>query len=197
MASAPTMTSAPTVAVLDACVLYPPSLRDLLMWLASVLIYEPRVTEEIHAEWIRNVLSDNSAVTPAQLDRTRRLMNQAAPNCLVSGCEARIPALSLPDEGDRHVLAAAIESGASVIVTYNLSDFPNSVLSGYGMEALHPDVFLLALFDQDAALFLRGVQAHRASLKKPPKTAQEYLATLRIIGLKGLALRLEAFPLLI
>ena len=64
---------------------------------------------------------------------------------------------------------------------------------GYGIQALHPDVFLSALFDQDAELFLRGVQAHRASLKNPPKTAQDYLATLRITGLKRLALRLEAF----
>lgn len=188
-----TMASAPTVAVLDACVLYPPSLRDLLMWLATVLIYEPRLSEEIHAEWTRNVLSDNSAVTPAQLDRTRQLMNQATPNCLVSGYERRISSLSLPDEGDRHVLAAAIEAGASVIVTYNLSDFPNSVLRGYGIQALHPDMFLSALFDHDAELFLRGVQAHRASLKNPPKTAQDYLATLRITGLQRLALRLEAF----
>ena len=167
------------------------------MWLAAVLIYEPRLTEEIHAEWIRNVLSDNSAVTPAQLDRTRRLMNQAAPNCLVSGYERHISSLNLPDESDRHVLAAAIEAGASVIVTYNLSDFPNAILRGYGIQALHPDVFLSALFDQDAALFLRGVQAHRASLQNPPKTAQDYLATLRKTGLKRLALRLEAFLLMI
>jgi hypothetical protein len=68
-----------TVAVLDASVLYPPSLRDLLMRLAVVRAYEPRWTEEIHAEWTRNVLADYPDVTPAQLDRTRRLMNQAIP----------------------------------------------------------------------------------------------------------------------
>ena len=82
-----------TVAVLDACVLYPPSLRDLLMWLAATRLYATRWTEEIQAEWIRNVLADNPNVTPAQLDRTRRLMNQVVPNCLVSGYEAHIPAL--------------------------------------------------------------------------------------------------------
>lgn len=196
--SASTAASVPkTVAVLDACVLYPPSLRDLLMWLATVLVYEPRLTEEIHEEWIRNVLSDNAAVTPAQLDRTRRLMNQAAPDCLVSGYQGHVPFLSLPDEGDRHVLAAAIEAGASVIVTYNLSDFPNAILREHGVQALHPDVFLSALFDDDAELFLRGVQVHRASLKHPPKTAEDYLATLRATGLKRLVLRLEAFLLMI
>ena len=181
-----------TVAVLDACVLYPPSLRDLLMWLATIAAYEARWTEEIHAEWTRNVLADHPDVTQAQLDRTRRLMSVAVPEGLVSGYEVRIPTLSLPDANDRHVVAAAMEASATVIVTFNLSDFPNAILRGYGIQALHPDVFLSALFDQDAELFLRGVEAHRGSLKNPPKTVQEYLATLRATGLQRLALRLEA-----
>src|SRR5579875_3663997 len=91
-----------TVAVLDACVLYPASLRDLLMRLAIAGAYAPRWTEEIHGEWTRNVLADNPGVTPARLDRTRRLMNQVIPDCVVAGYEARIPALSLPDADDRH-----------------------------------------------------------------------------------------------
>ena len=100
------------IALLDACVIYPPSLRDVLMWLAVVMAYEPRWTEEIHAEWKRNVLADCPDVTPARLERTRTLMDQVNPKCLVSGYEARIPDLTLPDENDRHVLAAAIEAGA-------------------------------------------------------------------------------------
>ncbi|MCX6379525.1 MAG: hypothetical protein NT023_08625 [Armatimonadetes bacterium] len=64
------------IALLDACVLYPPALRDLFMWLATSRAYQPRWTEEIHAEWIRNVLEDRHEVTREQLERTRRLMNQ-------------------------------------------------------------------------------------------------------------------------
>jgi hypothetical protein len=181
-----------TVAVLDACVLYPPSLRDLLMWLASVRVYAPRWTEEIHAEWIRNVLADNSNVTLSQLDRTRRLMNQSIPNCLVSGYESRISGLSLPDANDRHVLAAAIETKAPLIVTFNLPDFPSSVLQAYGTQSVHPDAFLTSLFNEQPELFLRGLRDHRASLRNPPKTAAEYIQTLRVNGLKGLAERVEA-----
>ena len=181
-----------TVAVLDACILYPPSLRDLLMWLAAARVYAPRWTEEIHAEWIRNVLTSSPEVTPAQLDRTRRLMNQVAPHCLVSGFEARIAALSLPDANDRHVLAAAIEAQAPLIVTFNLSDFPDAVLRTYGVRAIHPDRFLSGLFDENSALFLQAVQAHRASLRHPPKDAAGYVQTLRTNRLKELALRLEA-----
>lgn len=180
------------LAVLDACALYPPSLRDLLMRVAIAGAYEPRWTEEIHAEWIRNVLADNPNVTPAQLDRTRRLMNQTIPNCLVSGYEVHIPALSLPDTGDRHVLAAAIQAKAPLIVTFNLSDFPEAVLQTHGIRAIHPDVFLDGLFDAQPDLFLRAVRTHRASLHNPPKDAQGYIQTLRVNGLKELALRLEA-----
>ena len=180
------------IAVLDACILYPPSLRDLLMWLASARVYAPRLTDEIHAEWIRNVLADNPEVTLAQLDRTRRLMNQVTPECLVSGYETYIPSVSLPDMNDRHVLAAAIEANATVIVTFNLTDFPVATLETYGIEPLHPDVFLSVLFDDSPELFLRVVQLHRASLKNPPKIAADYIETLRTNGLKGLALRVAA-----
>jgi len=180
------------LAVLDACVLYPPSLRDLLMHLANAGAYAPRWTEEIHAEWIRNVLADKTNVTPAQLERTRRLMNQTISDATVSGYEARIPALSLPDANDRHVLAATIEARAPVIVTFNLSDFPNSILQTYGVRAVHPDRFLSGLFDDDSALFLRAAQTHRASLRNPPKDTAGYVQTLRVNRLKELAPRLEA-----
>jgi len=180
------------LAVLDACVLYPPSLRDLLLWLASVRVYAPRWTEQIHDEWTRNVLADQPELTAAQLDRTRHLMNQVTPKCLVSGYEAHIPTLSLPDADDHHVLAAAIEAQAAMIVTFNLADFPIAILRAYGIQAVHPDVFLCALFDEKTELFLRGLKAHRASLRRPSKTAEEYVATLRANGLRWLAMRVEA-----
>jgi len=181
-----------TIAVLDACVLYPPSLRDLLLWLAAVRVYEPRWTEDIHAEWIRNVLADNPELTSGQLERTRRLMDQVTSHCLISGYEGRIASLSLPDEADRHVLAAAIEAGSALIVTFHLADFPAATLQTYGIQPVHPDDFLCALFEDEPELFLRGLRAHRASLRRPSKTAEEYLATLIANGLNWLAAHVEA-----
>ena len=178
------------IAVLDACVLYPPSLRDMLMWLASSRVYAPRFTEEIHAEWTRNVLADSREAKPAQIDRTRRLMNQVVPKCLVSGYESRIPNLSLPDADDRHVLAAAIEAGASLVVTYNLADFPAPTLALFGVQPIHPDAFLISLFDRKQTLFLSAVRNHRASLHNPPKDAAGYIQTLKANRLTELALRL-------
>ena len=179
-----------TINILDACVLYPPSLRDLLMWLASVRLYAPRLTEEIHTEWIRNVLADNSEVTPAQLDRTRRLMNQVSSNCVVSDYEMYTSTVRLPDENDRHVLAAAIKSKASSIVTYNLSDFPVETLQEFGIQPIHPDAFLSGLFDEKKQLFLRGVRSHRESLHNPPKDVAGYIQTLKVNRLHELAARL-------
>ncbi|MEO7718031.1 MAG: PIN domain-containing protein [Capsulimonas sp.] len=180
------------LAVLDACVLYPQSLRDLLMRVAVVGAYEPRLTDEIHAEWIRNVLADRPELNPAHLERTRQLMSLITPKCLVSGYEAHIPTISLPDANDRHVVAAAMEAKAPVIVTFNLSDFPAPTLLAYGVMPVHPDMFLSALFDENSALFLHAVQVHRASLKNPPKSVEDYIQTLRVNGLKELAVRVEA-----
>lgn len=162
------------------------------MWLAAAIVYQPRWTETIHAEWMRNVLTDNPEIAPAQLERTRQLMDQISEECLVTGYEQHIPTLTLPDPDDRHVLAAAIEARASVIVTFNLSDFPASVLKTHGVRALHPDKYLVALLEEATELFLIAVKDHRASLKRPPKTVEEYIETLRTNGLRKLALRLEA-----
>ncbi len=170
-----TETTAKTVAVLDACVLYPPSLRDMLLWLAVAGTYAPRWTEKIHSEWVRNVLANTPAVPPARLERTRRLMNQSVPGCVVSNYERHILLLSLPDADDRHVLAAAIEANASLIVTFNLKDFPDTVLGTYGVQAVHPDRFLVGLYDEEQEPFLQGLAQHRASLRNPPKTTQEYI----------------------
>ncbi len=178
------------VAVLDACVLYPPALRDLFMWLAAAMVFQPRWTEEIHDEWIRNVLADNPDLSLAQLVRTRRLMNLINDECLVIGYERHIRALTLPDPNDRHVLAAAIEANASTIVTFNLSDFPESTLRSHQIRATHPDTYLAALYDDAPDLFLSGVRDHRASLKRPPKTPTDYVETLKAHGLLETAGRL-------
>ncbi len=180
-----------SIAVLDACVLYPPALRDLFLWLAEEGVYRPRWTDAIYDEWTRNLLADRPNQTAERLARTRELMNQVDPLCLVTGYEAAIAFLRLPDPDDRHVLAAAIHANAAVIVTFNRKDFPASALAPFGIAALSPDVFLCGLLDAAPELFLRAVEAHRLSLNRPPKTTEEYHATLRQNGLPQLAARLS------
>jgi hypothetical protein len=166
------------IVLFDACVLYPAPLRDLLMRLALRDLFQARWTDQIHDEWTRNVLADRPDITPASLTRCRRLMDEHVPDCLIIGYEPLIPTLPLPDPDDRHVLAAAIHGGAGFIITFNLGDFPASVLEQYNIEAVHPDEFVVRLWDESPSAMLEAVRRQRAGLKRPPKTAAEYLATL-------------------
>jgi predicted nucleic acid-binding protein len=187
-------------AFFDANVLYPSGLRNFLMHLALTGMFRAHWSAEVHDEWIHNLLKNRPDITRDKLERTRRLMDQAAPDALVTGYESLSESLELPDRDDRHVLAAAIRCGASVIVTFNLSDFPSHALQTFGIEAQHPDEFVLALLYTFPDLVLEAAGTHRASLKNPPKTQEEYLAELNAQGLSksvsvlhGLAVERESF----
>jgi len=185
-----------TTAVLDANVLYSAALRDLWMRLAAEGAYAPRWTEQIHDEWMRNVLRNRPDLSPEQLRRTRHLMDRHAEGSLVSGYEHHIPALSLPDPDDRHVLAAAIAAEATVIVTFNGRDFPPNALEPYGIAAVHPDDFARTLLETAPAAFVAAVRAQLAALTNPPKTWAEHQETLRRVGLPHTADALGQHPLL-
>ena len=118
-------------------------------------------------------------------------MNEAVRDCLVTDYEHLIPTLSLPDPGDRHILAAAICCRADVIVTYNLADFPGEALAPYGMESWHPDDFVSYLLDVAPDTVCSAVKRQRESLQNPPKSASELLATFEVLGLPQTATRLS------
>ena len=187
------MKSSPFTAVFDACVLYPAPLRDLLMWLALSGRFRARWTAEIHDEWVRNLHKNRPDLTPALLRRTVDLMNQAVPDALVSGYEDLIDGLTLPDEDDRHVLAAAIRCGARVIVTFNERDFPKDLLAAYGVEVQHPDEFIDDLFDLDQAAVVAAAQKQRSTLKNPPIDVDRYLDILMKQGLTKTVKDLSAY----
>lgn len=165
-------------ALYDSCTLYPAPLRDLLMHLALTDLFRARWTDQIHDEWIASLLKNRPDLTPEQLERTRALMNANVLDCLVTGYTHLIQGLTLPDPGDRHVLAAAIRCGASVIVTFNLDHFPSDYLGTFGIEPQHPDEFITHLIDLSPAAVCAAAKRHRASLKHPPKTCDHYLAAL-------------------
>lgn len=177
------MRQSPFTAVYDACVLYPAPLRDLLMWLGLSGRFRARWSAQIHDEWKRNLLANRPDLSRGQLDRTSDLMDLAIPDGLVSGHEALIAGLSLPDADDRHVLAAAIRCNASVIVTFNEKDFPAIALAPYGIEAQHPDHFVDNLFDLDPAAVVAAARRQRAHLRNPPMNTDRYLEVLLRQGL--------------
>jgi len=180
-------------ALYDACVLYPAPLRDLLIGLAKTQLFRARWTETIHEEWTRAVLRQRPEIPQSKLDRTRCLMDSSVEDCLVTGFEPLIEGLSLPDVNDRHVLAAAIRTRASVIVTFNLKDFPCEYLAQFGVEAQHPDEFVLNLLDLGLSNVCEVVKKQRQRLKNPPKSADELLASLGKRGLFETVARLAPF----
>lgn len=161
--------------LLDACVMYPAPLRSYLMYLATTGLYRARWTNQIHDEWIRNLLKNRPDLNAEQLERTKQLMNKHSPDCLVEGYESLIDGIVLPDVDDRHVVAAAIKGQAEGIVTFNLKDFPNKVLEPMGLTAIHPDTFLSDMFELSQSAAIQAAQAQRRSLKNPPMTTDEYL----------------------
>ena len=171
------------IAFYDANVLYPAELRNFLMHLALTGLFRAKWSNAVHEEWITNLLKNRQDITRQKLECTRHLMDKAALDALVEGYEHLIPTLSLPDENDRHVLAAAIEGEAQVIVTMNLKDFPDEVLQRYEIEAQHPDEFILHLIDLAPDAVMDAAETHRQSLKNPPKSVEEFLASLEAQGL--------------
>lgn len=167
----------------DANVLYPAELRNLLMHLALIGLFRAKWSADVHEEWISNLLKKRPDLTRDKLERTRSLMDKHAVDALVTGYKNLIPNLHLPDPDDRHVLAAAIRGRADVIVTMNLRDFPSEAIGPYGIEAQHPDEFILRLIDRAPGAVVAAAQNHRQSLRNPARTVPEYLETLENEGL--------------
>lgn len=187
------MRCSPFTAVYDACVLYPAPLRDLLVWLGMSGRFRARWTQQIHEEWKRNLLINRPDLTRAQLDATSAAMDRAVADSLVSNHESLIEGLALPDPDDRHVLAAAIRCSASVIVTFNLRDFPAEALDPFCIEAQHPDEFIDNLMDLDMGVVLKAAQNQRRALKRPPVNADDLLQTFMKVGLTRTAKALSTF----
>jgi hypothetical protein len=170
-------------AFLDASVLYPVSLRHLLMRLAIARLYQPRWSAKVHEEWIRAVLRDNPGVPMTRLHDLRDAMDERAQDAVVTGYEGLIDSLALPDPDDRHVLAAAIVGRADIIVTCNLRDFPPEVLGRHKIEAQHPDEFIRHLLDLAPRVVIDAVRRQQASLINPPVAMPELLALFERLGL--------------
>lgn len=168
--------------VYDANVLYPSLLRDVLIRLAGIGIFQARWTTTILDEVFDNLQNNRPDLDPKRLARTRTLMCEAVDDCLVTGHEELISALHLPDPDDRHVLAAAIRCGAQVIVTDNKRDYPEGELKKYGIEAQSADEFLCDLIDLYSPLVHQVITYATAAFRNPPRTVDDVLDSLARAG---------------
>ncbi len=171
-------------AIYDANVLYPASLRSFLMWIGHHGLVHARWTDRILDECFDNLLQSRPDLSPDRIARTRKLMCEAIPDCLVTGFESHIESLDLPDPDDRHILAAAIKAKAQTIVTLNLKDFPEDGLATYGVKAKHPDDFVLELLDEAPNTVLRCVEDEASIRDNPPHSARDVAQILIDRGLE-------------
>ena len=99
--------------------------------------------------------------------------------------------MSLPDPDDRHVVAAAIQTRAEAIITFNLKDFPSEYLAQYNLQAIHPDEFIADQYDLHASAVIEAARNHRGGLKNPPFDSDQYLDFLLNQGLPQTVSRLR------
>jgi len=178
-------------ALLDACVLYSAPIRDLLLRLALTDLFRAKWSADIHAEWMSSLATNRPDIPPDRIHRMRDRMDSHVRDALVENYASLIPGLVLPDPKDRHVLAAAIVGRADLIVTYNLKDFPAEALAPFGIEAQHPDEFLRHQFDLAPDHVCAVVRDLRSGLKNPPRSIDDYLATLERHGLTDFTVALR------
>jgi predicted nucleic acid-binding protein len=170
------------VALLDANVLYPARLRDLLIRLDIAGLYQARWSEQILDECFENLAKKRPDLADGRLDRTREHMKAALPDAIVADYEDLIDEQDLPDPDDHHVLAAAIKAGATHLVTNNLDDFPAEKVPE-GLVVVSADAFVIGLADEDTETVLGVVEMQAGQLRNPPMTTPELLDGLEEVDL--------------
>lgn len=173
--------------LVDACSLVDVLGRNLLLSLAQADFFRVRwsatileETEKALAEIFQSRGYDNAASTAK---RARTAMEEAFEDATVSGFERFTPCLSdIPDPGDAHVIAAAIKTRASVIVTENQKHFPSPLLEPLDLEAKSADAFIADTIGLDTGRAVAAIRKMRERFKRPEKTAEILLLDLEAKG---------------
>ncbi len=148
--------------------------------------------EEILDEVFDNLRKNRPEPSATSLLRTRQLACDAVPDCLIANFSGLADHLNLPDVSDRHVVAAAVRCSAQTIVTFNLKDFPESVLSPFGIEAIHPDDVVLDTLHLAPLAVASIVSQQAAALRSPAVSLPQLLDTLRACGLEQSVTKIHA-----
>ncbi len=171
--------------VLDACVLVNAALRDTLLRIAEPpRLYLPRWSEDIMEETTR-ALENKLGQSQTQTSHLLEQLKIHFPDCWVEGYKQLIPAMNNHPK-DRHVLAAAVRTGAQTIVTFNTKDFPAEALSPWNIEVQTPDEFLVHQYHLDETTVLAKLEeqsARRGGMKRlleiHQKTMPKFVALIR------------------
>lgn len=174
--------------LVDACVLVGSLKRNLLLSLAEAEFFRVR--------WSARILDEAERATAALIAgrglpdaveraaRARGAMERAFEDAAVTGYEGLSDGLKgLPDANDAHVIAAAVKTRASVIVTDNIKHFPKELLAPLDLEAKTADGFLADTIDLDVGRAIAAVRRMRERLRKPERNAEVLLLDMEAAGL--------------
>lgn len=160
--------------LIDACVLYPTVMREVVLAVARTGLFEPLWSARILEEWARAAIKlgpEGEAQARAEI----ALLRAAWPDAERPMAPGREAALWLPDKDDIHVLAVAVDASADAIMTLNKKDFPRGILSEEGLTRVDPDGFLMSYFE-----------THEEALRE---AAEDVLQTARHLSGKAWDLR--------
>lgn len=175
--------------VLDACVLIPMPIADLLLRLATAKQFRPLWSEDILDEVERNLVRKLNK-DPSRARHRVDAMRTFFPDALVENYESLVPRMT-NDPKDRHVLAAAVRAGAELIVTLNGKDFPTTSLRPYDIGVRSPDDFLLDQLDLDSETVCAITHEVVADMRNPKVTWDDYVRGLSSSGLPLFANKLR------
>ncbi|GAA0753043.1 PIN domain-containing protein [Psychroflexus lacisalsi] len=176
--------------VLDTNVIYPIDVRDLLFWFAFYDLFTPKWSQHIFEEW-ENVMRRKN-IPESEIQKRTSKAYLAFPDALVENYEPLVESLQLPDEKDRHVLAAAIKTNANIIVTNNIKDFPRDYLSTFGLIAKTADDFITDTIDLNNDIAVKAFRDLVVNRTNPDLDEFEILDRFRKNGLKDSANYLHA-----
>jgi predicted nucleic acid-binding protein len=171
--------------VLDACVLYPPRLREILLGVAAQGLFTPLWSARILEEWARAVRKIGPVAEVEARLAVAQIM-QDFPRAMVQAVPAIEARLVLPDDNDVHVLAVAIAAGADAILTFNGRDFPRHVLAGEGIARRDPDGFLWEIWSHHPEVVTGVVEQARLMAERMSGTEKPLRGFLKKAGLPRL-----------
>jgi len=152
------------VVLVDANVLYSRVLCDYLLYAAEIGVCAVAWSQEILDETTEHLCANLPGFTAESAARLTGALLEAFPYSLVEPSTAdnqRLEDWPLPDEDDRHAIAAALTAEATIICTNNTRDFPGQVMDPLGIAVMTPDALLARLVESHPAPMLR---AHRMSV---------------------------------
>ncbi|MEV8339035.1 PIN domain-containing protein [Leucobacter sp. NPDC077196] len=174
-------------AFFDACVMVPIAPSDTYLRMAELGAFRPTWSQKVIEEAVSALIRIHPGENPSLFQSRFRAMNTAFDDAMVTGWEPLVAGLALPDDGDRHVLAAAIRSRADVIVTENTKHFPDHALKPFDIKAVRLDDFLLDQLDLNPAAAVSVVREQARDMSRPPVKLEHLLDRLARSGARRFA----------